>query len=314
MINYIAGESARKCFSANRRRSRRLARKSKGQKRREESTAQPRLTRDIMLAILAIAGLLLTTGLLVLSVTKTSLPYCGSGSGCDIVQASRWSLLFGIPVALWGWGFYLFVTISATLKMKKYTRSRVLIWLASVAFGVSLYLNAISLWVIDATCGYCLVSLSLVCAIYALSWRSNRVLKLGSWRLGSSVASVLLVVFLHLNFSGMFDSASGPEDPYLRNLAEHLSTNNAKFYGAYWCPHCQQQKLVFGASAKRLPYIECSPNGERGAPATECLAENIRNYPTWVIGERRMERNLSPAQLARYSRFKQDEVPDRAEN
>ncbi len=281
-----------------------MAKKSKERKDRKRSSGQTRDRKDVVLALLGVAGLALTSALLVLSMTETSLPYCGSGSGCDIVQASRWSLLFGVPIALWGWGFYLIVAVSAAARMKPLARTRTLIILASLAFAVSLYLNAISLWVIGATCGYCLFSLALVSGIYALSWRSNRSLKLLSWRLGSTFASVAVVVLLHLHYSGVFDPAAGPEDPYLRGLAEHLSVTNAKFFGAYWCPHCQQQKLVFGSSAKRLPYIECSPNGQRGAPATQCLAESIRNYPTWIINERRMERNLSVAQLARFSRYK----------
>ena len=43
---------------------------------------------------------------------------------------------------------------------------------------------------------------------------------------------------------------AGPEDPKIRALAEHLTEEGALFYGASWCPHCQEQKLLFGASGK----------------------------------------------------------------
>ena len=29
-------------------------------------------------------------------------------------------------------------------------------------------------------------------------------------------------------------------------------------YGAYWCPHCQAQKKVFGESFQYVPYVECT--------------------------------------------------------
>jgi hypothetical protein len=38
----------------------------------------------------------------------------------------------------------------------------------------------------------------------------------------------------------------------------------AKFYGAFWCSHCYDQKVQFGAqAAELLPYVECFPDGYR---------------------------------------------------
>jgi len=279
-------------------------------KRREESAIQRGPSRDIPLAITAGLGVVLTTVLLVLAATQSSLPYCGSGSGCDIVQTSRWSTLLGLPVAAWGWGVYVVVSASAVLISKKSTRWHVAIFFATIGFAVSVYLNAIAVVVIEASCIYCLASLALITVIYLLTWRADGLKDLNGWRIGSTAAAVFVVGLMHLNYAGAFDPAAGPEDPYVRALAEHLSASDAKFYGAYWCPHCQQQKSAFGASAERLPYVECSPNGQRSAPATSCLAVEIRNYPTWIIEGRRLERTLSVRQLARYSGFRPPPVED----
>jgi len=280
-----------------------VARKSREHKRRDQPGVR-RSPRNYPLAWASALGVALTSGLLFISITNSSLPYCGTGSGCDLVQSSRWSTLFGLPITFWGWSVYVILTGTALFVAKKSTVWRTAIFFATVAFGVSLYLNAISIWVIGAVCIYCLASLLLLSGIYLLTWRADGLRDLGGWRIGSSVAALLLVAFMVLHYAGVFDPAAGPEDPYLRNLAEHLSAINAEFYGAYWCPHCQQQKLVFGASSARLPYVECSPNGRRGAPSTDCLAANIHNYPTWVINGRRFERTLSARQLARYSGFR----------
>lgn len=41
-------------------------------------------------------------------------------------------------------------------------------------------------------------------------------------------------------------------------LASGIASKGAKFYGAFWCPHCQAQKKIFDNAARLLPYVECS--------------------------------------------------------
>ena len=68
------------------------------------------------------------------------------------------------------------------------------------------------------------------------------------------------------------------------NLAQCLSEKGAKFYGAFWCPHCQATKALFGKSAKLLPYIECStPDGKGQLPI--CSEKGIKGYPTWIFSD-----------------------------
>lgn len=67
-------------------------------------------------------------------------------------------------------------------------------------------------------------------------------------------------------------------------LAKCLREKGTKFYGAFWCPHCQNQKAMFGRSAKFLPYIECStPDGRDQLPL--CRDKNINGYPTWEFAD-----------------------------
>ncbi len=70
-------------------------------------------------------------------------------------------------------------------------------------------------------------------------------------------------------------------------FAQCLGEKGATFYGAFWCPHCQEQKKLFGRSADELPYVECStPGGQDQLPV--CAEAGVKNYPTWVFaaGER----------------------------
>ena len=73
----------------------------------------------------------------------------------------------------------------------------------------------------------------------------------------------------------------------MRALAIHLRDSGARFYGTYWCPACQKQKALFEASAERLPYVECTPNGRSAPPNLACVANDVKEYPTWIIGGRR---------------------------
>jgi thiol-disulfide isomerase/thioredoxin len=91
-----------------------------------------------------------------------------------------------------------------------------------------------------------------------------------------------------------YNTAPGPHDSF----AQCLKDSGAKFYGAFWCPHCIDQKKIFGKSAKRLPYIECStPDGN--GQKSECKEANIEGYPTWEFkGGARESRVFSIEELA----------------
>ncbi len=65
-------------------------------------------------------------------------------------------------------------------------------------------------------------------------------------------------------------------------LAQCLKDKGAVFYGAFWCPHCQATKKLFGKSAKLLPYVECSTaDGRSQLPI--CKDNAVESYPTWLF-------------------------------
>jgi hypothetical protein len=65
-------------------------------------------------------------------------------------------------------------------------------------------------------------------------------------------------------------------------LAKCIKDSGATFYGAFWCPHCQGQKKLFGSSAKYLPYVECSTADASGQTQI-CIDKKITSYPTWEL-------------------------------
>ena len=96
------------------------------------------------------------------------------------------------------------------------------------------------------------------------------------------IAIGLIAIFLFLWSTPIIDFKPGEYDQF----AQCLNDNGAKMFGAYWCPHCSDQKKMFGSSWKYVNYVECSlPN--RGGETQVCIDENIESYPTWEVnGER----------------------------
>lgn len=67
-------------------------------------------------------------------------------------------------------------------------------------------------------------------------------------------------------------------------FATCLKDQGATFYGAFWCPHCQAQKKLFGSSVKFLPYVECS-TADGSAQLQVCIDKNVTGYPTWEFAD-----------------------------
>jgi thiol-disulfide isomerase/thioredoxin len=58
-------------------------------------------------------------------------------------------------------------------------------------------------------------------------------------------------------------------------FAQCISDSGAKFYGAYWCPHCQAQKLLFGKSVEKLPYVECALQGQEKMDSDNAIQKAV---------------------------------------
>ncbi|MGH7846031.1 MAG: vitamin K epoxide reductase family protein [Candidatus Binatia bacterium] len=286
---------------------------SKAQQRQSKTNkkAQPRVALRAApnwpLLALSIIGMGLTGYLTFMAWAGSSVKGCAAGSACDLVLSSRWATFLGIPTSFWG--FLTYAALAAICFVKRADTHWRLAWMIAL-FGAlySAYLTVISIFALKAACPYCLTSLALMTALLALaSYQRPANLAQASWRplltkaLPVAAAAVLL---LHLHYIGVLGEPAAPEDPAVRALAQHLDQSGAKFYGASWCPHCQDQKTLFGPSAGRLPYVECSPGGRRAPQARACQAARIETYPTWIIKGLRHVGVLTLKQLSDYSGFR----------
>lgn len=97
--------------------------------------------------------------------------------------------------------------------------------------------------------------------------------------IGSVVVAVLVLVGAGFYYSKQA-AVPGKYDAFAQCIAD----SGAIFYGAFWCPHCQNQKAMFGKSAKLLPYVECSTANGRGQLEV-CKDAGVTGYPTWVFAD-----------------------------
>ncbi len=100
------------------------------------------------------------------------------------------------------------------------------------------------------------------------------------------VSKALLVV---LAVAGFCTTAGSAEPGKLDVFAKCLADKKATMYGSFLCPHCDDQKKLFGPAFKYVPYIECSVRGTRQM-TFPCIAAQVRYTPTWIFddGERRV--------------------------
>lgn len=189
---------------------------------------------DWIIAGLALVGLAVAGYLTALKLGGDQAFLCRDGSGCDIVQASRYSLLAGLPTALWGAAIYAAIVVLSVIP-RTVRRWQMAFMLASAAVAFSIYLTYLSIFAIGATCPYCLASgaislLLLVTMIVrrpAAPGRAYSLKRLAGLGITAGVAAVIVGAFI---FAADFSTPAG----YQMALAEHLKKNQAVFYGAYW--------------------------------------------------------------------------------
>ncbi len=87
--------------------------------------------------------------------------------------------------------------------------------------------------------------------------------------------NIRAVIILFVLISSIFLIGCAPSQEKIDKLANCLTEKGAVMYGAYWCPHCQEQKERFGAAFSKINYVECEVQKQK------CADDNIKGLPTW---------------------------------
>jgi uncharacterized membrane protein len=131
------------------------------------------MTKRMVLAVLALCGVLLATYLSLHDLGYIGTLACGSGS-CELVQTSRWSRLLGVHVAVWGVGYYVLVfgIAMAAVSERFGADPRVALALVGLTgWGVlfSGWLTYVELFRIHAICRWCVGSATIVAVLFVLA-------------------------------------------------------------------------------------------------------------------------------------------------
>jgi uncharacterized membrane protein len=230
--------------------------------------------------------------------------------GCDRVLDSTYAAVFGLPLPLFGLLAYGSVLALAALPLafgsptQTERRQQLEAQTWPLLFGLTLamvvfsgYLMYVMAFELKALCPYCLASalFSLTLLVLTLSgrlWEDVGQLLFNGAIVGVITLTGLLALYSPAGGSRATASVAGsagppitqPSGPSEVALAKHLEATGAKMYGAWWCPHCYDQKALFGAeAATQLPYVECAADGKN--PQTDlCRAQSqVTGFPTWQI-------------------------------
>jgi uncharacterized membrane protein len=135
------------------------------------------------MALVSLLGLLLGIYLTLYHYGFIGTIACGISS-CEKVQSSRWSMLLGLPVALWGAGYYatMLALSIAGLQPQFADSSRlasIVLLLAAWGAVFTAWLNYLEAFRLEAWCEWCLGSATIVAILLILAilnWRERNLI------------------------------------------------------------------------------------------------------------------------------------------
>jgi uncharacterized membrane protein/predicted DsbA family dithiol-disulfide isomerase len=196
--------------------------------------SQPAILLEWLLRFGASIGLG-ASALLLWEYTSGAPRFCGAGEGCDLVRASRFASIFGLPTPVYGIVFFSLVLILGIVRTERARQALMLVGIAGGLNGIGLFL--IQAYVVHAFCVYCSIvdTLMFVIAFIAVVRRGAQpALTRAGW----------------VAFAGLF--AVGFGTPFAYGLATH--------------PWCRSGDCAGDDAAKNMPVPECVL-AEQGADA-----------------------------------------------
>jgi uncharacterized membrane protein len=289
------------------------------------------------MAIVAGLGLLDTSYITYEKLTNQASGICQAG--CSTVLNSPYAEILGQPLALFGVGAYLTVLILAIApwvggsdRQPQLTQATQLpLFLISGSMALfSGYLMYLLTTEIQAICYFCIASALfsttlLVLAIVGFAWES-----IGQLLFPGAIASIVTLVatlavyapaqafnpdatLIKDRSGNVFFGITTPSGDAETQLAAHLKSIGATMYGSYWCPHCCEQKQLFGQTAmKDVNYIECATDGPNSqadvcasiVPEVEKATGEKFGFPTWKINGQYYSGRKPLTELAQLSEYK----------
>jgi uncharacterized membrane protein len=287
-----------------------------------------RWARPIIGAI-ALIGIVNTSYLTITKLSNTA-AVCPSG-GCEQVLSSPYATVFGLPLSLFGLLAYVTMAIlslgplAVKSDTQKQLRTSLEKWTWLLMFVLATAMTVISGYLmfimfsqfvakfgVAGICYYCVFSAVSATTLFVLTLIGHEWEDAGQLMFTGVIVAMVALVTTLVVYSpigapsagsaadAQIQSASGQTFFTIKNtsgdaemqLARYLKSIGAKEYGAYWCPHCYEQKELFGyQAAKELNYMECAPDGKNSQTALcQKIVADVQKqtgqqfgFPTWEI-------------------------------
>ncbi len=216
--------------------------------------------------LIAILGIIITGYLTYVHITHTQ-PFCplGGEGTCGSVLQSSYATMFHVPVALLG--FLIWSLIGYFAWKNKEKEIMVLSLIGVVAAG---YFNGVMYFSLQAFCFWCEASHALMVVTFFLV-SSNFISILLK---GAFAAALFSIPFVYAGIESQHEAGA--------TIAQCLAAKEVTMYGASWCPHCAEQKALFGKSFVHVPYVECADPVNPRRQTEACREAYIESYPTWI--------------------------------
>jgi uncharacterized membrane protein len=275
----------------------------------------------LLIGIIALLGICVTAYLTWVKLSNNGV--CGS-EGCQIVLTSPFANVGSFPLTGLGLLSYVGVAVMAFApslvdpKTKKAAHNKLndLSWLGLLLAGVGMavfsgYLMYLLAFVIKAACPFCIASAIFTFAIFGLTLFGH------DWDdIGQVIFAGLAAGLVSLLVSLVLYNTSIPQGASYANgqieitslapttaaepgvgweikststaaeieLAKYLTQKGAKMYSSYWCPHCYEQKQLFGKQAwAEVTNIECAADAKKNPQPEVCTKAGIKGFPTWIV-------------------------------
>jgi uncharacterized membrane protein len=272
--------------------------------------------------------------------------FCPTEGGCSSVLTGPYAMIPGTEVPLAALGFLAYSTVLGLSLWPLFKKSddqfnRVALTAVTTTMAVfSAYLMLLLLGILHENCPYCIASAIFSFLLAKICWAGDALPKESTRQgilvsAGGAVLSTLAALFFVTSFQPpssnpmslagtLFGSSStlladnkvrAPQSPppittessmQALKLANDLENLNTRFFGAFWCGHCYEQKQILGREAmNKIPYIECSRDGLNSQAnlyvsgcipfplhkfpylthsfCCRCKERKVPGYPTWEI-------------------------------
>ena len=234
--------------------------------------------------VLSIVGIITSLYLLQNHYASTS-SFCDLGevASCSLVNASIYSELFNVPVALLGALWFIVLALMAWKALQKKEALTLLVGWNLLGLLSVIYL-VIAEFLLRAICLLCtavhviiLITLSLSIVLYRSQKRKP------SWKAAFKAVKPWIIGIILINLIPLiyFNLPKGAEENH-DALAQCLTEKGVHMYSSFRCAVCAKTRAMFGDSFQYVQEIECHPQG-KNSQWQLCQDQAIGGTPTWIM-------------------------------